>query len=249
MLRLRSINKGSRLDISTEAQRDAWSLWNERYRERDLGPFSNRQSIVVQEWLRSHRVTRANILDAGCGTGWMAEKLLEFGSVTGIDLADDVVARARVRVPSARFVAGSIFDLDCCRSSFDVIVCLEVLAHVADQPRFIERLAELLKPSGIMILATQNRPVLERWSMIGGPIPGQIRRWVDARELLALLEPAFDVEEICSICPVGDQGFLAASNSYKLNRLVGGILGVKRVERLKEALLLGHTLMVRARRL
>ena len=97
------------------------------------------------------------------------------------------------------------------------------------------------------MLATQNRPILERWSAIGGPIPGQIRHWVDSKALRSLLEPAFEVEELTSICPAGDQGFLRFVNSRFVNWPAALLIGKTRRNRLKEKLLLGHTLMVLAR--
>jgi 2-polyprenyl-3-methyl-5-hydroxy-6-metoxy-1,4-benzoquinol methylase len=178
----------------------------------------------------------------------MCERLLPFGQVCGTDLADDVVQRAQQRVPRARFVAGDFMKIAFPSASFDVAVSLEVLPHVADQPAFLARIADLLRPGGVLMMATQNRPVLERWSAVGPPEPGQIRRWVDARQLRELLAARFRVEELTSLLPVGDQGVLRLVNSHKLNRLLDAALGHARVERLKERCLLGHTLMVRARR-
>jgi hypothetical protein len=97
------------------------------------------------------------------------------------------------------------------------------------------------------MLATQNRPVLERWSAIGGPIPGQIRRWVDGKALRELLAPHFVVEELTSVHPVGDEGFLRFTNSRWFNWPTALLLGRNGRMRLKEKCLLGHTLMVRAR--
>ena len=41
--------------------------------------------------------------------------------------------------------------------SFDVILNMEVIEHVADPPAFIDQCSRLLKPGGIMFLATLNR--------------------------------------------------------------------------------------------
>ena len=50
---------------------------------------------------------------------------------------------------------------------FDVAVSLEVLSHVADTQAFIDKIASLLKPGGYLMLATQNRSVLERYCAAG----------------------------------------------------------------------------------
>jgi SAM-dependent methyltransferase len=202
---------------------------------------------MAERWLNQLGRNDLNILDAGCGTGWFCERLLRYGAVTGIDLADEVVARASMRIPRATFIAGDVFSVALTPASFDVVTSFEVLSHVADQPRFTGQLARLLKPGGMLIMATQNRPVLERWSTVGGPIPGQIRRWVDGKALRKLLDPAFVVEELTSVYFVGDQGYLRFFNSRLFNWPTAVLLGRKRRNLLKGKMLLGHTLVVRAR--
>lgn len=242
------MDKSSVGDVPLAQQREAWNRWNAHAREVSVGPISRRQADEMLGWLDAAGVRAAEILDVGCGTGWMCERLLPYGSVTGIDLAHEVLDRARARLPQVRFLAGDLDSLDLPRGGFDVVVSLEVLAHVADQPRFLQRIAALLRPGGLLLLATQNRPVLERWSEIGAPIPGTHRHWVDARALRELLAPAFRVQTLTSIAPVGDQGLLRLANSVKVNRALGWVVGQDRLTRWKEQALLGHTLLVRARR-
>jgi 2-polyprenyl-3-methyl-5-hydroxy-6-metoxy-1,4-benzoquinol methylase len=240
-------DKSSNSNIPLEDQRKAWNRWNTETREKSLGEVSILQAETAEKWLNRLHRNDLNILDAGCGTGWFCERLLRYGSVTGIDLADEVIERARARVRQAKFHAGDVFSVALSPASFDVVTSFEVLSHVADQPRFIRQLARLLKAGGLLMLATQNRPVLERWSAIGGPHPGQIRRWVDSKALRRLLDPEFHIEELTSVYPVGDQGYLRFINSRAFNWPAGLLLGREGRNRLKEQLLLGHTLMVRAR--
>jgi SAM-dependent methyltransferase len=134
------------------------------------------------------------------------------------------------------------------RESFDVAVSLEVLSHVADQPGFMRRVADLLRPGGYLLLATQNRYVLERWSEIAPSTPGYVRHWVSAHALRRLLRPHFDVIELTSVMPVGDQGLLRLVNSIKLNNVAARVVSRERIERLKEAFFLGHTLLTLAQK-
>jgi 2-polyprenyl-3-methyl-5-hydroxy-6-metoxy-1,4-benzoquinol methylase len=240
-------DKSSRLDIPLEDQRRAWNRWNAESREQSVGQVSIRQAETAEGWLRRLKRHDLRILDVGCGTGWFCQRLLQFGTVTGVDLADEVIQRARRRIPEATFIAGDVFSALLPLGNFDVVTSFEVLSHVADQQVFVAQLARLLRPAGLLILATQNRPVLERWSAIGGPVPGQIRRWVDSRTLRALLETDFVVQELTSVLPVGDQGYLRILNSRAINWPTALLLGKKGRNTLKERLLLGHTLMVCAR--
>ena len=92
-------------------------------------------------------------------------------------------------------------ELELGANSFDVVVTLEVLSHVADQRAFIRKLARHLRPGGHLMLATQNRFVLQYLNRRPPPLPGQLRRWVDRRELRDLLEPEFEVSELFSVTP------------------------------------------------
>ena len=242
------MDKSSRTDIAPQVQRAAWNEWNAAYREHARDVVSLRQAQVIENWLSKHGRRDVDLIDVGCGAGWMCERLLPFGRVTGTDWADEVLARARQRLPDVRFLTGDFFALQIPPRQFDVAVSLEVLSHVANQPAFLGRIAQLLRPGGLLMLATQNRPVLERWTAIGGPIPGQLRRWVDASTLRRLVRADFDVVELTSIHPVGDQGLLRLVNSRKANRTLAFVAGQARIDRLKERWLLGHTLMVLARK-
>ena len=240
------MDKSSRVDIGLEEQRQTWNRWNAAAREHKLPPTSQRQAEIVDAWCAALGRRDLAILDLGCGTGWMSERLCAYGEVTGVDLADEILDRARLRLPQVRFLSGDLFSVDLPERSFDAVVALEVLPYVKDQPAFVDRLAALLKPGGILMLATANRPVLERWSAVGEPMPGQLRRWVDARELRRLLARRFESIRISSVVPVGDQGFLRLLNSTKLNRLLAMVVPRAHVERAKERALLGHTLMALA---
>lgn len=187
-------------------ERRFWNSWNAEHREEAQGDVSIRQAEVIDSWLRG--CDGLALLDAGCGTGWLCERLIAYGRVVGTDLADEVIERAQHRVPAGRFVAGDIMMVDVGRD-FDVVCSLEVLSHVEDQHAFLERLHSLLVPGGRLFLATQNRPVLQRFNRIPPPGPGQRRRWVDRRELRQLLtEAGLRVDEMRVVSPRSDHGIM-----------------------------------------
>lgn len=237
------MSKSSSIDIPLDEQRRSWNAWNTSVRERRVSEIARRQGDFIEARVAALHREGLSLLDVGCGTGWLCERLDRYGDITGTDLADEVLVRASARLPSVRFVAGNFLELPFAPESFDVVVSVDVLSHFADQPAFLARVAGLLRPAGILLLGTQNRPVLERWSEIPGPQPGQIRRWVDHRRLRAMLVEQFERVEIDSLCPVGDQGFLRVVNSVKLNRLLSILVPPARLERAKERALLGHSLM------
>jgi 2-polyprenyl-3-methyl-5-hydroxy-6-metoxy-1,4-benzoquinol methylase len=74
--------------IPMDAQAHFWNEWNTETREKVVGPPSLRQAECFEGWLRESGRNDLEILDAGCGTGWLSQRLLKYGRVTGTDLAD-----------------------------------------------------------------------------------------------------------------------------------------------------------------
>ncbi len=231
---------------TVEDQANYWDQWNAKSRELNIFGSSARQGELVEKEVAALGRGDLRILDVGCGTGWTCERLVRFGKVAGTDMAPSVLERARSRAPEVSFVCGDFFEIDFPHNTFDVVVSLEVLSHVADQLAFMGRLSSLLKPGGLLLLSTQNRPVFERWDAIPPPNPAQIRHWVNHRELRELLEPKFERINIRSLVPAGNRGLLRLANSVKLNLAIAAFFGAGRVTRAKEALMLGQTLFVTA---
>lgn len=231
-------------------QQKFWNHWNAATRENRIDRVSLEQADLTVSWLRAIGARDIDLIDVGCGAGWLCARLTEFGRVVGTDLSDEVLARAARRCESVEFVAGDIMALDFGARQFDAAISLEVLSHVADQPAFMDKIAGMLKPGGHLIIATQNRPALMR-NDIPPPQPGQLRRWVDRHELKALLRPHFELLELRSITPMFNRGFLRAVNSSKLQRLAAALklepVG-KTVIQVQEKAWLGWTLVALARK-
>lgn len=235
-------------DASMSDQQAFWNSWNNIFIDGARGPTSQRQADVIQTWLQNLGRRDLSIIDVGCGTGWMSRRLLPFGSVVGIDLSHEVLATAQKRIPEARFMAGDFMQMDLAEIRADVVVTLEVLTHVADQGAFLQRISQLLRPGGYLMLATQNRFVLERSDGVAPRAHGQIRQWVDRHRLRALVSEQFEIKQLISVHPYGHRGMLRAINSPKLNYLVSRVIAQERLDRWKERFWLGHTLMVLAQR-
>jgi len=234
------------MTVELEAQRQFWNSWNAHFREKERQQVSLQQAEVVLRWLEELGTQNLRILEVGCGTGWLCAEITPFGTVVGTDLSDEVLERARLRWPAIEFRSGDFFALPFEASSFDVIISLEVLAHVEDQQEFIARVGHLLVPGGKLLLATQNRPVLEKHCVIPPPAPGQLRRWVDSTELAELVSRDFEVEELFSITPIAHKGFRRVVTSRRVNGILE-FTGI-RMRKVLEGAGWGWTLMLKARR-
>lgn len=110
-------------------------------------------------WYRSlrslalRRIGKAEkILDAGCGTGGMLDRLRGRHAV-GIDFSPIAISHARTR-GRLRLCVGSICDLPFRASSFDTVLALDVIYHkaVPDDALAIAECARVLRPGGDLIL-------------------------------------------------------------------------------------------------
>ncbi|MGH6619897.1 MAG: bifunctional 2-polyprenyl-6-hydroxyphenol methylase/3-demethylubiquinol 3-O-methyltransferase UbiG [Alphaproteobacteria bacterium] len=102
------------------------------------------------------------VLDVGCGGGLLCEPMARLGAaVTGIDAGEGNVEIARTHAEAMglsidyRFAAAA--DLAAAGRSFDIVLNMEVIEHVADQDAFLGDCARLVRPGGLMFLATLNR--------------------------------------------------------------------------------------------
>ena len=101
------------------------------------------------------------VLDLGCGSGLpVARDLAAAGyRVTGVDVSDVQVRRARELVPQAEFVRADVTAIDFGPASFDAVVALYVLIHLPleDQPPLLARIASWLRPGGLFLATTGYR--------------------------------------------------------------------------------------------
>jgi SAM-dependent methyltransferase len=99
----------------------------------------------------------ATVLDLGCGCGVPVARFLTNAGhhVTGVDISDVQIERARRLVPTGVFIRADATQVQLPPASFDAVVCLYALIHVPldEQPRLIERIATWLRPDG-WLLAT-----------------------------------------------------------------------------------------------
>ncbi len=103
-----------------------------------------------------------SIVDVGCGGGLLCEPMARLGAtVTGIDATErnTEVARAHAGAMGLdidyRFTTAA--DLAATGAAFDVVLNMEVIEHVADPAAFLDDCARLVRPGGLMLLATMNR--------------------------------------------------------------------------------------------
>jgi 2-polyprenyl-6-hydroxyphenyl methylase/3-demethylubiquinone-9 3-methyltransferase len=142
------------------------------------------------------------LLDIGCGGGLLCEPLTRLGAnVTGIDPAEKNIGVARLHASQSGLAidyrTATAEDLAAAGEQFDVVLAMEVIEHVADVDLFLDACAKLVKPGGLLFVATLNRTLRSfalaivgaeyvlRWLPVG---THQWDRFVKPQELNAGIE-------------------------------------------------------------
>ena len=161
----------------------------------------------IPSWLRHQQATRymwaesfvsgKRVLEVGCGSGAGCLRLLSAGAgeVMGIDVDADAVRLARDNHSSQNLEFEVVRDsqFPVADGGFDVVVALETIEHVQNDVQFVEELARVLNPGGILLLSTPNRLITNpATSITDRPLnPLHVREYT-RRELGSLLENKFE---------------------------------------------------------
>ncbi len=102
------------------------------------------------------------LLDIGCGGGLLSEPMARLGfDVLGADASEKNIKTAGVHAGeqglAIDYRATTAEALAAAGERFDAILNMEVIEHVADLNLFLSSCASMLKPSGLMFVATINR--------------------------------------------------------------------------------------------
>jgi ubiquinone biosynthesis O-methyltransferase len=106
-----------------------------------------------------------DVLDLGCGGGFMAVALAQRGAnVTGIDPAEKAIAIARLHASAEnlgiRYMVGTGESLPLADQSMDRVVCVDVLEHVTNLNQVISEVRRVLRPDGLFLFDTINRTAI-----------------------------------------------------------------------------------------
>ena len=138
------------------------------------------QNYFAWQGRLARAVIGRRVVEVGCGVGNFTAMLLDRDVVIAVDKEPDCIAQLKERYPnSPNFQAfvGDVCDADfsrLARYSLDSCVCLNVLEHISDDRRALERMASVLAPGGVIAL------MVPAFSGLYGPIDsrlGHFRRY------------------------------------------------------------------------
>jgi demethylmenaquinone methyltransferase / 2-methoxy-6-polyprenyl-1,4-benzoquinol methylase len=160
------------------------------------------------------------VLDLGCGTGRLAERLARAHRVFGVDVSHGMLLAARASVPPTlpvRFVRGSAFHLPFAERSLDGVGSAFVLRNLDDHPAAFSEAARVIRPGGRLVLLDLVRPARfpERWGFDAyfgsvAPLLGRLTGQPDAyRYLVGSLDQIPPRGDVCRM--IEEAGFTRCS--------------------------------------
>ena len=170
------------------AMADEW--WDPTGKFRPLHKFNPIRLGYIRDRLCAHfdRDPRSltpldglTLLDVGCGGGLLSEPLARMGAiVTGIDASEKNIGTARAHAARSDveidYRCSTAEDLMAAGETFDIVLSLEVVEHVADVDLFLDSCTALVRDGGAMILATLNRtPKAFMFGIVGAEY---VMRWL-----------------------------------------------------------------------
>lgn len=145
--------------------------WDPNGKFRPLHKFNPVRLSYIREHVIAHfglddkamrPFTGLRLLDIGCGGGLLCEPMARLGaSVIGADAGEKNVKIAALHAEQSGleidYRATTSEDLAAAGEQFDVVLNMEVVEHVADVPLYLQSCCKLVRPGGLMFVATINR--------------------------------------------------------------------------------------------
>lgn len=96
------------------------------------------------------------VLDAGCGIGWVSERLVGRGlDLTAVDFSPEATRLAAKRLGSDVSVHAQSLHEPVPGQPFDAVVCIDVLFHIVDDDLWaatVANLAAMVTPAGTLVI-------------------------------------------------------------------------------------------------
>ncbi len=148
---------------------------DERPLARRLRPGLFRRRRLAVDTVRAYRGPR--VLDVGCGSGRIAEFVLEAGAghYLGIDFSEPMIELSRRRLERfgarTELVTGDFLEA-AIDGEFDVVLALGLFDYLPEPHRFSRRMYELCAPGGCVVGSFPT------WSWVKGPVRKVRYEWI-----------------------------------------------------------------------
>ena len=150
-------------------EREAETWWDPKSKMSILNSFNPPRFAYFSNFINDWK--GLSVLDVGCGGGFTSEYLAKKGAIVhGIDISPKLIEAAKNHAEKKSlnidYQQGFAEDMPYEDSSFEVVVCVDVLEHVSDLEKVITEIRRVLKESGWFLFDTLNKTDESKFVMI-----------------------------------------------------------------------------------
>jgi 2-polyprenyl-3-methyl-5-hydroxy-6-metoxy-1,4-benzoquinol methylase len=118
--------------------------------------------LYVEQLIRYYSKPEGKLLEIGCGNGDFLLVAKQAGfTVRGIEVSESAAALANAKLGEQCVLCGNFEEMELPERSFDICALFDVIEHVRNPIRYLNKIHRLLSPGGVLFLVT---PSLGSWS-------------------------------------------------------------------------------------
>jgi len=159
-------------------------------------PYARRYHNWWTEQMLSRVRSDGRMLDNGCGTGLLFDKIKP-GQAVGLDISGEMLRYAAKH--SDQLILGNSQKLPFKDNSFDVVFCRSLLHHLPEPELAISEISRVLRSQGEAVFADTNSSLLSylpRLIASRGKHFSEEHKNLTRREIERLLNPYFKIQEV-----------------------------------------------------
>ena len=97
-------------------------------------------------------LAQLDIVDVGCGYGWLLDTFAGAKSLTGSDISEHAIDMAKSRNPERTYAVADLLDGPPFPGTFDVILAVNLVEHLTDPARGVDNIQALCAPGSLVLV-------------------------------------------------------------------------------------------------
>jgi SAM-dependent methyltransferase len=121
-----------------------------------------RDKLLVNTYRKygKNKLDESDVLDVGCGYGWLLDAFEGANTLCGVDIAHHAVEVAGRRKPERFFKQGDLHDPSPFPQKFDLILAINIIEHLSNPEAGISSIQNSAKPGAIVLV---HMPTISNW--------------------------------------------------------------------------------------